>query len=84
MGDTVNNITRQITNVAAGSEDTDAVNVAQLKQVASQAEKANQGWNLSTNGAATAATNVAPGGYVDFSGDDNITVSNQDTAVYSF
>ena len=33
VGDTVRNITRQITNVAAGSEDTDAVNVAQLKQV---------------------------------------------------
>lgn len=32
VGDTVNNITRQITNVAAGSEDTDAVNVAQLKK----------------------------------------------------
>ena len=81
VGDTANNITRQITNVAAGSEDTDAVNVAQLKQVASQAEKANQGWNLSTNGAATAATNVAPGGYVDFSGDDNVSVSNKETQV---
>ena len=81
VGDTANNITRQITNVAAGNEDTDAVNVAQLKQVASQAEKANQGWNLATNGAAAAATNVAPGGSVDFSGDDNITVSNQDTKV---
>lgn len=34
VGDTANNITRQITNVAAGREDTDAVNVAQLKQVA--------------------------------------------------
>ena len=32
MGYTVGNITRQITNVAAGSEDTDAVNVAQLKK----------------------------------------------------
>ena len=32
VGDTVENITRQITNVAAGSEDTDAVNVAQLKK----------------------------------------------------
>ena len=32
VGDTVNNITRQITDVAAGSEDTDAVNVAQLKR----------------------------------------------------
>jgi len=71
----------KISGVAAGSEATDAVNVAQLKQVASQAEKANQGWNLSTNGVAIAATNVAPGGYVDFSGDDNITVSNQDTKV---
>ena len=81
VGDTANNITRQITNVAAGSEATDAVNVAQLKQVAGQAEKANQGWNLSTNGAATAATNVAPGGYVDFSGDDNVSVSNKETKV---
>ena len=79
VGDTANNITRQITDVAAGNEDTDAVNVAQLKQVASQAEKANQGWNLSTNGAA--ATNVAPGGYVDFSGDDNVSVSNKETKV---
>ena len=32
VGYTVGNITRQITNVAAGSEDTDAVNVAQLKK----------------------------------------------------
>lgn len=32
VGDKVRNITRQITNVAAGSEDTDAVNVAQLKK----------------------------------------------------
>lgn len=32
VGSTVGNITRQITNVAAGSEDTDAVNVAQLKK----------------------------------------------------
>ena len=79
VGDTANNITRQITNVAAGSGDTDAVNVAQLRQVAGQAEKANKGWNLSTNGAA--ATNVAPGGSVDFSGDDNVSVSNKETKV---
>ena len=36
-------ITRQITNVAAGTEATDAVNVAQLK-----AATENAGWNLST------------------------------------
>ena len=39
VGDTANNITRQITNVAAGSEDTDAVNVAQLKKVNEEALK---------------------------------------------
>ncbi|MDY3973285.1 MAG: YadA-like family protein, partial [Veillonella caviae] len=39
---TVGPITRQITNVAAGTEDTDAVNVAQLKVVADEtAKKAN-------------------------------------------
>lgn len=32
VGDAANNITRQITNVAAGFADTDAVNVAQLKK----------------------------------------------------
>lgn len=66
-----NTITRQITNVAAGSEATDAVNVAQLR-----AATENAGWNLSTNGVATEATNVKPGEYVDFSGDKNIKVSN--------
>lgn len=33
VGDKTGNLTRQITNVAAGFEDTDAVNVAQLKRV---------------------------------------------------
>lgn len=81
VGNTANNITRQITNVAAGNKDTDAVNVAQLKQVAGQAEKANKGWTLSTNNVGTQATKVAPGANVDFSGDDNITVSNKGTNV---
>ena len=31
VGDVDNNVTRQITSVAAGTNDTDAVNVAQLK-----------------------------------------------------
>lgn len=39
IGDMAQNLTRQITNVAAGSEDTDAVNVAQLKQVDQKAGK---------------------------------------------
>ena len=36
VGDVKNNITRQITSVAAGTQNTDAVNVAQLKAVAQQ------------------------------------------------
>ena len=36
---------------------------------------------MSTNGVATEATNVKPGDYVDFSGDDNIKVSNDGTNV---
>lgn len=35
VGDASKNITRQITNVAAGTQDTDAVNVAQLKAISS-------------------------------------------------
>ena len=37
VGKVDGSVTRQITNVAAGSEDTDAVNVAQLKKVAASA-----------------------------------------------
>ena len=69
--------TRQIINVAAGSADTDAVNVAQLKKVGELAEK---GWQLSANGGK--ATKVEPGAKVDFSGDDeNITVSKEGTSI---
>lgn len=70
--------TRQITGVAAGTEDTDVVNVAQLKQVNSKAdqavEAASKGWNISTNRGDQ--TQVAPGDTVDFTGDSNIGVSN--------
>ena len=69
---------RQIINVAAGTEDTDAVNVSQLKKVS---DTANAGWNLSTNGVGTKATKVKPGEYVDFSGDKNISVSHDGTKV---
>ena len=68
----------KISGVAAGTADTDAVNVSQLKQVS---DTANAGWTLSTNGNATAGTKVTPGAFVDFSGDDNVSVSNKGTAV---
>ena len=70
-----------ITNVAKGEYNTDAVNVGQLKEVGEVAANANKGWNLSTNGVATEATNVAPGEIVDFNGDKNISVSHDKTKV---
>lgn len=65
---------QKITGVAEGtiSEDsTDAVNGSQLNAVK---ETANKGWKLSIGKGE--AVNVAPGEIVDFSGDDNIKVSN--------
>ena len=38
-------------------------------------DDANKGWNLSANGAITAGTEVKPGDYVDFNGDQNVSVS---------
>ena len=55
VGDVANNITRQITGVAAGKEDTDVVNVAQLKAVASQ---------ITTQAVATTPLTVANDGKV--------------------
>ena len=71
----------KISGVAAGevsSTSTDAINGSQLQKVS---DTANAGWNLSTNGVATEATNVKPGDYVDFSGDKNISVSHDGTKV---
>ena len=42
VGDVAGRVTRQITGVAAGAQDTDAVNVAQLKQVQAKAEAADK------------------------------------------
>ena len=65
----------KITNVAAGTDDKDAVNVSQLKNV----EKvANKGWNLTANG--TNSSNVAPGETVDLNNTDgNILITKNAT-----
>ena len=63
--------TGKITGVADGVNNNDAVNVSQLNAVK---ETANKGWNLSTGKGEV--VNVAPDATVDFSGDDNIKVSN--------
>ena len=64
----------KITNVKAGTEDNDAVNVSQLKAVEATA---NQGWNLTTNGKADSKSNVKPGDTVDFANTDrNVKIEN--------
>ena len=70
---------RQITNVAAGTEDTDAVNVAQLKKVSEAAASASQGWKLKTQNGN--ASDVKPGATVEFDGDANIQVGNDGNKV---
>lgn len=72
-------ITRQITNVAAGTADTDAVNVAQLKKVSEAAASASQGWKLKTKNGN--ASDVKPGDEVEFDGDANIQVGNNGNIV---
>lgn len=74
-----NGVTRQITNVAAGTADTDAVNVAQLKKVSEAAASASQGWKLKTKNGN--ASDVKPGATVEFDGDANIQVGNNGNIV---
>jgi len=80
VGDSANGIYRQVTGVAAGTADSDAVNVAQLTAVATTASA---GWNISAQGAN--ATNVGPnsatGTDVDLSNTDgNIVVAKSTTS----
>ena len=67
---------RRIINVAAGAEDTDAVNVSQLKAVN---DVASAGWNVQTNG--DTATNVAPGDTVQFIDGKNIDITRSGTDI---
>ena len=63
VGDVANNVTRQITSLAAGTADTDAVNVAQLKKVATLAQEGakHNTVKAGTNVTVDTATNAAGG-----------------------
>ena len=72
-------LTRQITNVAAGTADTDAVNVAQLQEATQ-----NTAWHLLAEEEITkdvnSTTKINHGDIVHFRGtDDNITISKEET-----
>lgn len=72
--DSSKNVRRQIINVAAGKEDTDAVNVAQLKAVQSQSASAGDLWTAQASGREVKAANQR----VNFVGktDGHITVAS--------
>lgn len=82
IGDTANGITRQITGLAAGTADTDAVNVAQLKAVkgdASQAvteSKKHSSVVAGNNIKVTSQTNDAGGTEYSVSTADNVSFSS--------
>ncbi|HJI29565.1 MAG TPA: ESPR-type extended signal peptide-containing protein [Veillonellaceae bacterium] len=59
-------LTRQITGVAAGSQDTDAVNVAQLKAA---------GFKVTTQNDGSISSSILNGDTLDFEGKDNAIVS---------
>ncbi|UFN05717.1 YadA-like family protein [Xylella taiwanensis] len=62
---------QKITHVAAGTEETDAVNFSQLKSISETVDK---GWNLAASGANT--SKVAAGATVDLKNTDgNLTIS---------
>ena len=72
-------LTRQITNVAAGTADTDAVNLAQLQEATQ-----NTAWHLLAEEEITkdvnSTTKINHGDIVHFRGtDDNITISKEET-----
>lgn len=73
---------RQITGVAAGTEDSDAANIAQLKSVETIATEASKGWNLVLEG--DDGSRIAPGGTLGLENSDGnlriVGVSNDENA----
>ena len=71
--------TNKITNLAPGTDGTDAVNVDQLTKVETVA---NAGWNVATSDdGSTTASKVAPGAQVDFvSSDNNVAIKHTSDA----
>ncbi|MBQ9697320.1 MAG: hypothetical protein IJV46_02120, partial [Acidaminococcaceae bacterium] len=68
VGDYANGYTRQITNVAAGTDPTDAVNVAQLQALETRISESGSDWQL-------ADANGAVGGNAEYKVDNNKKVT---------
>ncbi|ENN91369.1 YadA-like family protein [Bartonella schoenbuchensis] len=70
---------RQITGVAAGREDNEAVNVAQLKALRKWVETEGGTWQLSVNGSGT--IKVTSKDKLGLAGDENIKITNSGNTV---
>jgi len=86
VGDAANSVTRQITGVAAGTEETDAVNVAQLKSVVNSlgsltVDYVSSDKSVTTTPAAASGQNSAAVGYgSSATSTDAVAVGNEATA----
>lgn len=80
VGNAADGVTRQITNVAAGTEDTDAVNVAQLKQVKDLIDQAGGNDTHVKEGEYTVTDNKVSMDIVDKDGNKTGTVTINDVA----
>ena len=78
VGNAAANVTRQITGVAAGTEDTDAVNVAQLKEFTGG--NALQSWTAQINGTAVKTITKADS-TLNFKAGGNVVLANDGGAV---
>ena len=82
------NATRQIINVAAGTEDSDAVNVAQLKSVANLVKDTAPTQVAAANGSKITVTNkgtaTAPNYELDLNADAKGSLNKADTAMQKF
>ena len=79
VGDADNSVTRQITGVAAGTNDTDAVNVAQLKKVAEKIDQAGNDTHIEA-GKYTVTDNEVSMNIIDKDGKTTGTVTITDIA----
>ncbi|MDQ9037107.1 ESPR-type extended signal peptide-containing protein, partial [Acinetobacter seifertii] len=84
LGDAANNVTRQLTGLAAGTNDSDAVNVAQLKKVADQTFKLQANGDVASAVKTSDTVQFLDGKNINITrSGNNITVQTVDTPTFT-
>ncbi|QNW93939.1 hypothetical protein IC800_13085 [Acinetobacter seifertii] len=84
LGDAANNVTRQLTGLAAGTNDSDAVNVAQLKTVADQTFKLQANGDVASAVKTSDTVQFLDGKNINITrSGNNITVQTVDTPTFT-